>query len=260
MGIGGTGSTNQSTNPNTMYSPVSYGGNIISGDIGNGPIGISGQTTAEGGKFDFKLDMPVPMQLQNLGMFNDIARYTSPAYHIAEAVRLQNLLSIGDFSPAYKLAEAVSLQNLDWLGDIGDVVSDAAQVTSPLFAIANDVVLQNLDFFSDLGSGLEKASKIGSSAYKIGKKVAPVAGGMWEKVDSKSYDKYAVPATKGFVDVKNVGKSVGGWNTLGAIGGAMNPSEQAPAPVAQGPTQEQIDFQNYLAFKAAQGQLILLNL
>ena len=239
MGLGGTGSTQQSTNPNTSYSPVSYGGNIISGDIGNGPIGLSGQTTAEGGKFDFKLDMPMPMQLQNLGMFNDIAKYTSPAYAIADAAKLQNL------------------------GMFGDI----AKYTSPASNIREAVNLQNLDFFSDMGKGLEKASKIGGDAYKIGKKVAPVAGNMWQKADADSYNKYAVPGTKNFNDAKKMGKSVGGWNTVGAIGGAMNPSGQAPAPVAQGPkpvaqgpTQEQIDFQNYLAFKAAQGQLILLNI
>ena len=151
MGLGGTGSTQQSTNPNTFYSPVSYGGNIISGDVGNGPIGITGQTTAEGGKFDFKLDMPMPMQLQNL------------------------------------------------------------------------------DFFSDFGAGLSSAAKIGADAYKVGKQVAPVAGKLWEGADKESYNQYALPATDSFLSAKNAGKSVGGWNTLGQIGGAMNPTAKPAA-------------------------------
>jgi hypothetical protein len=58
-----------------MFTPVSFGGNIISGDVGNGPTQIGGSSHAEGGQFDFKLDMPMPlpvMQLQNLGIIDSV--------------------------------------------------------------------------------------------------------------------------------------------------------------------------------------------
>ena len=100
MGIGGTSSNNQGSNPNTFYSPVSYGGNIISGDVGNGPINIGGSTTAGGGGFDFKLDMPMPMpapapvmQLQNLDFMTSFgnglqsaAKLGSEAYKVGKTV------------------------------------------------------------------------------------------------------------------------------------------------------------------------------
>lgn len=89
MGIGGTSNVGHHASPTTFYAPVSYGGDIVSGDIGSGPIGISGDSTAGGGSFDFKLDMPMPlpvMQLQNLNFLKKAKKYGKKAIHVGEAV------------------------------------------------------------------------------------------------------------------------------------------------------------------------------
>ena len=49
MGTGGLSTTEQRANPNTYYSPVSYGGDIISGNVGNQGVSLSGNTEAGGG-------------------------------------------------------------------------------------------------------------------------------------------------------------------------------------------------------------------
>ena len=85
MGIGGTSSSGHTASPTTMYAPVSYGGNIVAGDIGSGPIGLSGGSEAGGGSFDFKLDMPMPlpaMQMQNLDFWTDALHVVSPITNI----------------------------------------------------------------------------------------------------------------------------------------------------------------------------------
>ena len=92
MGLGGYSTTVQSTNPSTSFSPVSFGGNINSGNVGNGPVSLTGQTTAEGGKFDMNLEIPMlPMQLQNLDFFSDFgsgmqlaAKYGADAYKVGK--------------------------------------------------------------------------------------------------------------------------------------------------------------------------------
>ena len=58
MGIGGTSSANHNSNPMNMYSPVAFdGGSIIAGNVGTGSVSLSGDSKAEGGKFDAKLDL-----------------------------------------------------------------------------------------------------------------------------------------------------------------------------------------------------------
>ncbi len=66
----------------------------------------------------------------------------------------------------------------------------------------------------DFGACLKKGAKMGAEAYKIGKVVAPVAGEVWKVADKKSYNQYGVPAKSGFKTGKDIGKSVGGWNTV----------------------------------------------
>ena len=90
-------------------------------------------------------------------------------------------------------------------------------------------MLMNLDFISDFGAGVQTASKYGADAYKIGKTVAPVAGDAWKAVDNTSYDKYAVPATASFLDVKNQGKAAGGWNAVNKVGGDISAKGQHAA-------------------------------
>jgi hypothetical protein len=89
----------------------------------------------------------------------------------------------------------------------------------------------------------------------IGKKVAPVAGDVWHSVDEKSYDKYAVPGTATFMDIKNTGKSMGGWNEVNHIGGELNGRNAAEAAAAQKEADEKAEF---LAWKASQGKLVML--
>ena len=78
--------------------------------------------------------------------------------------------------------------------------------------------LQNLGFLDDLGHGMESAAKYGSQAYKIGKTVAPYAGEAMQYAAPETYETYAVPATNDFMKVKEMGKSMGGWNEVGKIG------------------------------------------
>ena len=71
---------------------------------------------------------------------------------------------------------------------------------------------------SDFGSALSSGAKIGADAYKVSKQIAPVAGDAWKSVDKASYDKYAVPGTATFLDVKDTGKSMGGWGAVDSMG------------------------------------------
>jgi hypothetical protein len=148
MGFGGTSGTNQITNPTTMYAPVSFGGDIISGNVGNGPIGMDGSSYAEGGKFDFNLEMPMPMPMQQM--------------------QLQNLKS--------KFIKKVG-KGLKKTGKVIVKVDKAADKYIKVAELAYGVpALQNLDWMSDMGAGLTKASKIGADAYKVGKTIAPIGG------------------------------------------------------------------------------------
>ena len=142
MGIGGTSSQGSSSNPMAFYAPHTMNGNIIAGNVGTGAVQQGGSSTAGGGSFDFKADIPIPPP----------------------------------------------------------------------------VMLQNLDFFESLGKGMQDAAKYGSQAYKIGKQVAPVAGDMMKYVAPEHYEKYAVPATKNFIAAKDLGKSMGGWKAVDAMG------------------------------------------
>ena len=143
MGIGGTSTNSQTISPNTVYSPTSYGGgHIVAGNVGNGPIGLSGQSMAEGGQF--AMDLSIPM-----------------------------------------------------------------------------MPLQNLDFWRDLGKGMKHAAKIGAKGYKIGKELAPEAGKAWNAIDSNSYNKFAVPGTNAFLEAKEMGKSMGGWGAVDAMGNEL---------------------------------------
>ena len=63
MGTGGLSTTEQRANPNTFYSPVSFGGDIISGNVGNQGISLGGSSEAGGGSFGMDLSIPMPMQL-----------------------------------------------------------------------------------------------------------------------------------------------------------------------------------------------------
>ena len=142
MGLGGTSSQGSSSNPMTFYAPHTHNGNIIAGNVGTGAVQQFGNSTAGGGSFDFKAELPIPPP----------------------------------------------------------------------------VMLQNLDFFERLGKGMQDAAKYGSQAYKIGKQVAPVAGEMMQHVAPEHYEKYAVPATKNFIAAKELGKSMGGWKAVDAMG------------------------------------------
>ena len=74
--------------------------------------------------------------------------------------------------------------------------------------------LQNLNWLNDMAA-------YGSQGYKFAKKVAPAAGDMWRQVDPNSFDKYAVPGTKAFLDAKDFGKANGGWAAVDNLGNQM---------------------------------------
>ena len=113
MGTGGNSNVGHSSNPTNMYSPVAYGGgNIISGNVGTGGVQIDGSSSAGGGSFDFKLDMPMPipaMQLQNLRgesweSFDDFMREYSA--DLAEQEKIQELQNLG-FKKLKKIGKKV---------------------------------------------------------------------------------------------------------------------------------------------------------
>ena len=121
--------------------------------------------------------------------------------------------------------------------------------------------LQNLDWMSDFGNGLSQAAKYGSQAYKIGKDIAPTATGVFQQFAPENYEKYVKPAGETFMTVKEAGKSAGGWKAVDQFGNSLSGNPSAPAEVAPtaAPTADE-EFQQFLAWKAAQGKLILLQL
>ena len=44
---------------------------------------------------------------------------------------------------------------------------------------------------------------------------------MWKTLDKDSYDQYAKPMNQGLKVVNKYGDAVGGWNTIGYVGDAM---------------------------------------
>ena len=126
----------------------------------------------------------------------------------------------------------------------------------------------NLGFMEDFGSGLSTAAKYGSQAYKYGKQVAPYAGEAWNYASPSTYETYAKPATENFLAVKDFGKAQGGWNAVDQFGHTLSGTQVAPvaqevmvqAPVVPAQKTQEEEFAEFLAWKAAQGRLILLNI
>ena len=87
---------------------------------------------------------------------------------------------------------------------------------------------------------------MGASAYKAYKASQPAIDAMWKLLDPKSHAAAADKTFQAITDVKEVGKSMGGWNAMGQFGqevagrpagpsqSYLNPATPSPAePVAE---------------------------
>ena len=91
MGLGGTSSQHSVHNPSVLYSPVSYGGNIVSGDIGTGAISSSHTGTAGGGDFGFDLKIPeIPGLGGKLINLDSVELMELPALTVADMIAMAN--------------------------------------------------------------------------------------------------------------------------------------------------------------------------
>jgi hypothetical protein len=104
---------------------------------------------------------------------------------------------------------------------------------------------------------------MGAATYKAYKASQPAIDAMWKLIDPKSHSEAADKTFQAINDVKEIGKSMGGWNAMGQFGQeiAGRPAQSYMNPMAQQGQAQQADAQwqqadeaGYLWYWAPTGQ------
>lgn len=92
---------------------------------------------------------------------------------------------------------------------------------------------------TDLGDAITDTSIAGATAYKTYKASQPAIDAIWKLIDPKSHAAAADKTFQAINDVKEVGKSMGGWKAFGDFGQEIAGRPPAPTQNYLNPSQPQ---------------------